>query len=231
MNKLIHDAHELITKSGVPYTVCGGFAIDLFLNRVNRKHTDFDISVFNEYRNDILSFMFSQGWKIYQHVWDNAEIDHLVAINSVDEERAQKVFCVWAVTTDCTLVTIEPQDEKNGIFSWKMARNEHVNCDFIEICFDERVDDNLLCNKEHNITRPLDKAILHNDRIPYFSPEVGLYFKAAPVYLTWPKTIYDFYHTAHLLDDERRNWLIGALKTTYPDGHEWIDRLVKKSLL
>jgi len=227
MNKAIYEGHDLIKKSGLPYAVCGGFAIDMFLNKATRKHTDFDITIFDENRKDILNFMFDQGWKIYEHVWDNAGIDHLVAINSADEERAMKVFCVWAVKPGCTLVTIEPKDVKNNIYSWKMASGDVSTCDFIEICFDHRENDNFICNKEKNITRPLEKAILHNDGIPYLAPEVVLYHKSHPVYMAWPKTIFDFYHASYVLNDESRDWLIQALKITYPDGHEWVERLEK----
>ena len=228
MNKAIYESHGLITKSGLPYAVCGGFAIDMFVSKETRKHTDFDITIFNEDRKEILNFMYDQGWKIYEHVWDTAGTDYLVAINSADEERAQKVFCVWAVKPGCTLMTIEPKDAENNIYSWRKASGEVSTCDFIEICFDERDGDNFICNKEKNITRPMDKTILYNDGIPYLAPEVVLYHKSHPVYMTWPKTILDFYHASYPLSDESRNWLVDSLKATYPEGHEWIERLENK---
>ena len=225
MNKVIRESHELIKQSGLPYAVCGGFAIDMHLNKITRKHTDFDITIFNENRKDILSFMLDQGWNIFDHVWNDPSNDHLVKINSPDEERALTRFCVWTVKPGCTLVNIEPKDAENGIYAWKMANTEIANCDFIEICFDERVNDDFICNKELNITRPMDKAILYNDGIPYLAPEVVLYHKSAPVYMAWPKTILDYYHASHALCDESREWLVNALKATYPDGHEWVERL------
>ena len=225
MNNVILDGHNLILKSGLSYAICGGFAIDLFLNRKIRRHTDYDITIFEENRKDILRFMFEQGWDIYDHIWDNEGTDYLIPINSPDEERALKAFCVWAVKPGCTLLTIEPKDEENNIFGYKMISNEVKNCDFIEIHFDGRDNDNFICNKKANITRALDKAILYSDGIPYLAPEVILYHKSAPEYIIWPKTIFDFYHTAHLLSDESRQWFIVALKATYPDGHEWLERL------
>ena len=51
MNNVIIESCDLIKKSGLPYVVCGGFAIDLFLNRKIRRHTDFDITIFKEDRN------------------------------------------------------------------------------------------------------------------------------------------------------------------------------------
>ena len=225
ITKAIRDSHELITKSGLPYAVCGGFAIDMHINRKTRKHTDFDITIFEDNRAEMLNFMLSQGWKIYEHVWDNAGTDHLVAITSADDPRARDIFCVWTVTPDCTLVTITPKDEENGIYSWKMASGEHTNCDFIEICFDAKSGDDFICNKELGITRPLSKTILYNDGIPYLAPEVILYHKSHPVYMAWPKTVQDYYHASHVLDSESRQWLIDALKATYPEGHEWVERL------
>ena len=224
-DKVILESSQLIKKSGLPYAICGGFAIDMFLNRATRRHTDFDITIFEEDRKAIFSFMLSQGWRIYDHVWDGAGTDYLVGINSPEDERALTVPCVWAVTPDCTLVTIEPKDAENNIFTWKMASGEHTNCDFIEICFDGKENDSFICSKENNISRPLDKAILYRAGVPYLAPEVVLYHKSASAYMTWKKTVTDFDNTAPLLSDEARDWLIQALKATYPDGHEWVTRL------
>ena len=225
MNNAIREGHELITKSGLQYAVCGGFAIEMFLNRAIRKHTDYDITIFEENRKDILNFMLGQGWKIFDHVWDTAGTDYLVAIYSADDERALTVDCVWALKPGGTFVTVEPKDAENNIFGWKLTSNEVKECDFIEICFDKKDNHNFICNKERNIVRPLNKAILYNDGIPYLAPEIILYHKSAPVYMTWPKTIFDFYHTAHVLDGESKDWLINALKAAYPEGHEWIERM------
>ena len=225
MNRVILDSHDFIKQSGLPYAICGGFAIDLFLNREIRRHTDYDITIFEENRTDILNFMFQQGWNIYDHIWDNQGTDELIPITSAEDERAKTVFCVWAVKPGCTLLTIEPKDEEKNIFGYKMISREVKNCDFIEIHFDGKEGNNFICNKKNNITRALDKAILYHGDIPYLAPEVVLYHKSAPEYIIWPKTIFDFYHTAHLLSGESKEWLIHALKTTYPDGHEWTWRM------
>ena len=225
MNNVIIDSCNLIKKSGLQYVVCGGFAVDLFLNRKIRRHTDFDITIFEEDRKDILNFMLAEGWEVYDHIWDNEGTDELIPIISADDERALTIGMVWAVKPGCTLLTIGPKEGEDGIFVYKMISNEIKNADFIEICFDRKEGNDFICSKEINITRSLDKAILYYNDIPYLSPEVTLYHKSAPVYMTWLKTIFDFYHTAHLLDDESRDWLIKSLKATYPDGHEWIERL------
>ena len=225
MNKVILDGHDLINKSGLTYAVCGGFAIDLFLNRKIRTHTDYDITIFDENRKDILRFMFNQGWNIYNHIWDGKGCDHLIPIKSADDEMAKTVFMVWAVKPDCTLMTIKPKEDESGIFEYKMLKRDIENCDFIEITFDKKEGNNFICNQEKNIVRTMSRAILYNNDIPYLAPEVILYHKSASIYLTWPKTIFDFYHTAHLLNDEGREWLIEALKVTFPEGHEWTERL------
>ena len=227
MNKVITESCNLIKKSGLQYVVCGGYAIDLFLNKKIRRHTDFDITIFDEDRKEILNFMLAQGWDIYDHIWDNQGTDHLIPIKSPDDERAMQVDMVWAVKPGCTLLTVTPKEGEDGIFVYKMTSTDITNADFIEICFDKKDNQNFICNKEINITRPLDKAILYNGDIPYLSPEITLYHKSAPVYMTWLKTIFDFYHTAHLLNDESKDWLIKSLIRTYPDGHEWVERLQK----
>ena len=225
MNNVITESCNLIKKSGLQYVVCGGFAVDLFLNKKIRQHTDFDITIFDENKKEILDFMLKQGWEIYDHIWDNEGTDELVPIKSADDEKALALNMVWAVKPGCTLLTIQPKEGEDGIFVYKMTSRDIKNADFIEICFDRKENNNFIYNKKVNITRTLDKAILHYNDIPYLSPEVTLYHKSDPVYLTWPKTIFDFYHIAHLLDDESRDWLIKALEITYPNGHEWIKRL------
>jgi len=228
MNNVIIDSCNLIKKSGLPYAVCGGFAIDLFLERKIRQHTDFDINIFEEDRKEILNFMLGQSWEIYDHIWDNEGTDYLIPIKSANDKRALVAEMVWAVKPGCTLLSIVEKEDEEGIFGYKMTSRDITNADFIEICFNEKEYDDFICNKEVKVTRPLDKAILYYDEIPYLSPEVTLYHKSDPVYMTWLKTIFDFYHTAHLLDDERRDWLIASLKRTYPEGHEWIERLQMK---
>ena len=227
MNKVITESCNLIKKSGLQYVVCGGFAVDLFLNRKIRPHTDFDITIFDEDENKqkILNFMLAEGWEIYNHIWDGKGTDHLMPVKSADDEKALAAGMVWAVKPGCTLMTIGPKEGEDGIFVYKMTSRDIENADFIELCFDKKVGNDFVCNREGTITRPLDKAILHYDDIPYLSPEVTLYHKSAPIYMTWLKTIFDFYHTAHLLDDESRDWLIKSLDATYPDGHEWVERL------
>ena len=228
MNKVIIDSCELIKKSGLPYAVCGGFAIDLYLGRKIRRHTDFDINIFEEDRKEILNFMLTQGWEIYDHIWDNEGTDYLIPIKSANEKRALTTEMVWTVKPGCTLLSIKEKEDEEGIFVYKMTSRDITNADFIEICFNVKEYDYFICNKEIKVTRSLDKAILYYDEIPYLSPEVTLYHKSDPVYMDWLKTIFDFYHTAHLLEDERRDWLISALKRTYPGGHEWIERLQMK---
>ena len=225
MNNVIIESCDLIKKSGLQYIVCGGFAIDLFLNRKIRSHTDFDITVFEEHKKEIVSFILAQGWDIFDHIWDGKDIDHLIPITSADDERLLKIDAVWAVKPGCTLLSVAPKEGEDGIYVYKMTSRDITNADFIELCFDAKENDNFICNKKIKIVRSLDKAILYNGDIPYLSPEVTLYHKSHPVYLTWPKTIFDFYHTAHLLDDECKDWLIKSLIETYPDGHEWIERL------
>jgi hypothetical protein len=45
-NPLITEANSLLQKGGFDYAFCGGFALELFLNKSIRKHGDVDVSVF-----------------------------------------------------------------------------------------------------------------------------------------------------------------------------------------
>ena len=43
-HKLIIKANEQLKNGGFEYAICGGYAIELFLNRTIRKHGDIDVS-------------------------------------------------------------------------------------------------------------------------------------------------------------------------------------------
>lgn len=45
MNELLLQTNNFLSGLQIPWAVCGGFALDLFLNREIRKHSDIDICV------------------------------------------------------------------------------------------------------------------------------------------------------------------------------------------
>ena len=66
MNRLIQEADAFLKTGGFDYAICGGFAIELYLDKPIRKHGDIDISAFWEERDKIVLFMQSKGWSVYE---------------------------------------------------------------------------------------------------------------------------------------------------------------------
>ena len=50
MDNLISECNDFMKNCGFPYAFCGGYALELFLNKKLRPHSDIDISIFEEYR-------------------------------------------------------------------------------------------------------------------------------------------------------------------------------------
>ena len=223
MNNLILECNDLMKKSGTDYVINGGFALEIFANKVYRPHSDVDVTVFDKDRKNIVKFLLDYGWQIYEYQPKTLE---LIPIYSEDDERVLTLRFVWAVKPPCSLYKIEPKEGEEGVFTWDFLSKEQLNFDYIEVFFKTEQDGNFVCNKDKNIHRQMDKAILHKDDIPYLAPELALFLKSPKVYSEheWHayKTSVDYKTIVPLLDNERKDWLVNALKKIYPDGHGWL---------
>ena len=95
--------------------------------------------------------------------------------------------------------------------------------DYIEILFNKRTADEFLYSRNSNIRLTLDKAILHKNGIPYFSPELVLLYKSTD--LSRDENRQDFDLMLPIIHYENKEWLRNALITVFTDEHDWIDRL------
>jgi len=227
---------------GFTYAFCGGYALELFLGRKLRPHSDIDTTVFEEDRINAIKFVLNKGWNVYEHRcdWiDNKKANaYLRAILNSNDKNISNLRSVWAIKPDCSFFKIEPKSGDENIYDYEILNTEQLNFDFIEIIFNKRNDGyfgfDSFTSQGKNITRELDKAILYTDKgIPYLAPEVKLLMISHPAYLTSEyhkvKNQIDFDSTAPYLPDESREWLINALETAYPDGLERIDQLKQRS--
>ncbi|MCL2853043.1 MAG: hypothetical protein FWE20_08445 [Defluviitaleaceae bacterium] len=171
MINLVYECHDFFKNCGFTYAICGGFALELFINRKIRPHSDLDISIFDEDRKNIVEFMLSHGWRVYEHP-SSSEL--LGIILSPDDKRVLERHCLWAIKPDCSFINIEPTAEAEGFFKYEITNEEQLNFDFIEIIFNSKSDTDFLCGKDKNIKREMDKAILYSDGIPYLAPEILL---------------------------------------------------------
>ena len=234
MNQLILECQNFLKDFGHTYAFCGGYALELFTNTSNRPHTDIDISIFSDDKRNIVEFMLSADWNVFEHrvEWadDKKSSSYLSPIASSDDERLPKLHGVWAVKPGSSLIKIMPKQGKESSFDYEILNEEQLELDFIEIIFNTRRDGKFICDEEKGIARTLDKAILHNDGIPYLAPELMLFLICNPAYINSEyhkeKNRIDFDSTAPFLTLESKEWLVNALKTAYPEGNERLAELM-----
>ena len=226
MNHLIAECYDFIKDCRLTYALCGGYALELFTNKKTRTHSDVDITLFNEDRKAIVDFVLNKGWNVYEHLHSE---NCLRKITNPGDERIQNCFYLWAINPDCSFFKIEPKSGVNHYFNFEILDNEQKNFDFIDIIFNDRKDGKFICNKEGDISRELNKAILYHKNIPYLAPEVILFFISNPAYIESEyhreKNNIDFASAPYSLSRESMDWLIKSIEKTYPEGNKRLDQL------
>lgn len=68
MNSDFQKIIDCFQSFSAPWAVCGGWAIDLFVQRKTRPHKDVDIAVFRSDQLILQSFLMEQGWQLQKAV-------------------------------------------------------------------------------------------------------------------------------------------------------------------
>ena len=234
---LPYECNELMKTCGFPYVICGGYALELYLNKRIRSHSDIDVSIYEDDKADVVEFLISNGWNVYEHKFDwidNKKTDsYLRIIIDANDNALDKINQVWAIKPDCSFIDIAPKTAE-GIFSYEITKNEQLIFDYIGVSFNKLENGHFVIDpytsQEKYITREIEKAVLFNDNgIPYLAPEIILLMNSPPAYLQSEyhrkKSMLDFDTVAPMLCNESREWLIKAIETAYPNGLERLNRL------
>ncbi|MDR0288152.1 MAG: hypothetical protein LBI03_10685 [Clostridiales bacterium] len=225
MVKLVLECNNFFKDCGFPYAFCGGYALELFLNKNLRLHSDIDIFTFEEDRKNSVEFILNKGWNVYIRTGHM----ELTLITDSEDRRLNDFFTVWVIKPDCSFIKLNPVEGKENAFNYDILNDELLNLDFIEIIFTAKNNLGYICDKNKNITRELDKAILYNNGIPYLAPEIKLFIDSNPRYMELDyfknKNRIDFESAAPFLSEESKNWLINALEKKYPEGNRRIEQL------
>ena len=237
MNKLIFDCNNFLKDCGFSYAICGGYALELFLGKQIRSHSDLDISIFHEDRKHIVEFMLNKGWNVYTMPLSNKSKYLEQILNLDDDNRILNPYGVWAIKPECSFIELTSTDEE-GVFKYEIQNKKQLNFDFIDIIFNKQQGNRFVfwpvADKGKNVTRELDKAVLYSAGIPYLSPEVMLFIISPPEYFDSDyhrdKNCIDFEAVMPYLPNEGKEWLIDALKKVYPDGHRWLKQLKTNTL-
>lgn len=214
MNKLVKESAELLNAGNFEYQFCAGQAIDLFLGRETRVHGDIDICAYWQERDDIIRYMQSQGFEVYEMLGGGRA--HKITDPAVQMYQKRNIFCV---KDDCPLVKLYPLDE-NDCCWLEFFHIGQTELNFIEFLFNDRSETHFEYARDREIKRAIDKAILSRDGIPYLAPEICLLYKSTDIEREGYHQ--DFELTYPELSDEQKQWLQSALKRLYPDGHKWI---------
>ena len=212
MNKLILECNNLLQASGLDCAFCGGHALDIYVGHTTRPHGDIDVSAYWEDRNDIIAFMQSQGWLVYEAMGDGKV--HLITDTNDQKLVKSNIFCA---KRGCSFFHVELIE--GNIYKCDIGHVEQKDLDFIEFLFNRRTADAFVYSRNKDIQRSLDKAILHKNDISYLAPELVLLYKSTDLARKQNRQDFDLIYP--LLPYNSQQWLKNALAIAFPDGHEW----------
>ena len=210
---LLEELKNFMAGGGFRWAVCGGFALDLFLDRNIRTHGDLDICVFEKDRETIKRYALDKGWRVYEFR-GQGKVRPLDATMASDAGR--NMMCV---KDGCDIVKFYPCEDEGLLYHRFFHTGMKKFC-YLEFLFNRKDDEYLVLNREKGLQRALSKAILHRDGIPYLAPEIALLYKA--VNAGHPDYQLDYRQTYPHLNDDQKQWFVQGMNLQYPDGHVWI---------
>lgn len=213
MNKLVAQANDILRSGDFDYAFCGGHAIDLFLGYESRTHGDIDILAYWSERDEIIKYMQSLGYDIYEMLGGGRA--HKITDIAVQMKMKRNIFC-WKDT--CELVDFYPTEETD-VFRIDFHHSGLTRLDFIEFLFNDKTESDFLYARNHDIRRALEKAILSADGVPYLAPELCLLYKTTDTEREGYQQDYEL--AMSKMTDEQREWFFAAARSLYPDGHKW----------
>lgn len=212
MNQLLTKVNILLEKSDFSWAICGGFALDMFLGKEIRKHSDIDICVFENDREKILPYMLQNKWDVYEFR-GNGKVRSLS--RELLSEAGRNLMCTNGV---CAIAKFYPCDEE-GLLWYEFFHTGINELDYIEFLFNTATAEYLIFDEAKGIKREIEKAVLYHERVPYLAPEIVLLYKSACA--DGEENNVDFEQTYPLMNDEQKEWFLRSLSILYPNGHKW----------
>ena len=172
INNLLRMANDVLHNTNIKWAVCGGFALDLFLDKEIRNHSDIDICVFEKDRDVILKYMLQNNWNVYEFRGGGKVRPLDITLSS---EVGRNLMC----TKDkCDIVKFYPWEVENLLW-YEFFHTGIKKLNYLEFLFNTSNEEYFIFNKEQGIQRELSKAILFNDNIPFLAPEIVLLYKSS----------------------------------------------------
>jgi len=187
---------------GHPWFILGGWAIDLFIGRVTRAHSDREIGIFRHHQQEFR-----------RHIGDKALFK---AITGPDGG----MWVEWKEQEYIELplhqILIRPKGAEVPVGDWQAMPEE------FEIFLNEADGGLWRFRRNPAITRPASEIIMQSESgLPILTPEIQLLYKAKH---HRAKDELDFTAMLPLLNDVQRTWLKSALEKTHP-GDRWVGLL------
>lgn len=212
MDQLIKTAKDFLSNLQIRWAVCGGYALDLFLDRPIRVHSDIDICVFEKDRDTILRYMLKNNWRVFEFRGQGK----LRPLNDTSiSDVGRNLMCMKG---ECDIVRFYPCEDPGLIYHHFL----HVGINtfnYVEFLFSKTNNKHFVFDITKNIYRDLSKAILFNESIPYLAPEIALLYKSSQA--EREEYHYDFEQTYPHMSLEQQEWFEKNLDILYPNGHKW----------
>lgn len=212
MDQLITAAKNFLSNAKICWAVCGGYALDLFLDRTMRVHSDIDICVFENDRDTIMRYMLKNNWRVYEFR-GQGKVRPLDGASPSDVGR--NLMCI---NGECDFVKFYPSEDV-GLLYHQFLHVGIRTFNYIEFLFNQTDKNSLVFDEAKNIHRDLSKAILFNGSIPYLAPEIALLYKSSQAEREAYQ--YDFEQTYPQMSYEQKEWFSKSLDALYPNGHKW----------
>ncbi len=178
-----------------PWFVAGGWAIDLYLGKVTRKHKDLEIAILRPDQHALRRYL--KGWQFTKVKWVPGE----------SHGHTES----WSGNEWLNLPIHE-------IHAHRSAGDPSA----LEILLNECSGENWVFRRNPEITRPLRLIERRSGlSVPFLAPEIILLYKAKNPGVEDED---DFNRVKQLLDREPRAWLRWAIQNSYP-AHPWLESL------
>src|SRR5262245_56356854 len=107
-----HQVSHLLHDLPCPWGIAGGWAVDLFLDRVTREHQDIEIAIFRDDQLVLQDYLFFRGWSLeyvrggrfypwlkgealalpVHEIWGRSDHEPLQSLEVLLNERAPEAF-------------------------------------------------------------------------------------------------------------------------------------------
>ena len=209
MNHLLTTTNNFLKNAHISWAICGGFALDLFLEKDTRTHSDIDICVFEKDREKILSYMLQNNWLVYEFR-GQGKVRPLEG--PLSSETGRNLMCT---NGKCDIVKFYPCEDDNLLWH-EFFHTGIKEFNYLEFLFNTTNEDYFVFDKQQEIKREISKAILFNNDIPYLAPEIVLLYKSSRSENA--EYHYDFEQTYSHMNAEQKMWIAKSLDILYPNG-------------